>query len=441
MVTAFVCASRDPTRVAAPAAPAAGESAMLLRRSLTIAWSVLALAPFAWHAPARAQSDPLRVGFLTVRTGPLAAGGRQMEEGIQLLLKERNNQLAGRKVELFIADTGGNPAGAKTKTQELVEKDHVAVIIGPLATFEALAIDDYIRQAQVPLITPTSAAQNDLAQQRKNDYVIHAVGTAAQPTHVLGQYAAKKLGMKRVSLIADDFAYGHEGAAGFFKSFEDNGGKVVQRLWSPLTTPDYGSFVAQLKGDVDGVYAGFAGTNGVKFLKQYKEYQLKPVVLGNPTAVDEGILKLMGDEALGVYSASWYSAAIDTPDNQRFVKAVQGEYKVTPGFYTAGTYTAGLWLEAALKLVNGRFEDKPAFLRALHQARLTSGPMGPIRLDDHGKPILNIYIRKVERKDGQLVNSIVETFPGVSQFWTYDEKAFLAMPPYSRESPAATHLE
>src|SRR3954470_5172360 len=292
---------------------------------------------------ASAQSETIRIGFLSVRTGPLAAGGRQMEEGINLLLKQRNNMLAGRKAILIVADTGGQPAMAKTRTQELVEREKVNVIIGPLATFEALAIDDYVRTAAVPLITPTSAAQNDLAQQKKNDYVIHAVGTAAQPTHVLGQYAAAKLGLKRVAIAADDFAYGHEGAAGFLKAFEDNGGKVVQRLWTPLNVADYGTFIAQIKPNADGVYAGYAGTNGVKFLKQGKEYQLKQVVLGNPTTVDEGVLRAMGDEAIGVYSASWYSAALPTPDNQRFVKAIQAEYKVTPGFYTAGTYTAGLW--------------------------------------------------------------------------------------------------
>ena len=413
----------------------------MLCRSFVIFLAAFTAAPLLWPSTALAQSEPLRIGFLTVRSGPLAAGGRQMEEGIQLLLKERGNMLAGRKVELIIADTGGNPAGAKSKTQELVEKNNVAVIIGPLATFEAIAIDDYILQSKVPLITPTAAAQNDLAQQKKNDYVIHAVGTAAQPMHVLGQYAAKKLGMKRIALIADDFAYGHEGAAGFLKSYEDNGGKGVQRLWSPLNVADYGTFIAQIKPNVDAVYAGFAGSNGLKFLKQAKEYQLKAPVLGNPTAVDEGILKAMGDEAIGVVSASWYSAALDTPDNKRFVKAIQDEYKVTPGFYTAGTYTAGLWLEAALKMVNGKFEDKPAFVKALHAAKLTSGPMGPIRLDEYAKPVMNIYIRKVERKDGQLVNSIVETFLEVSQFWSYEPKAFLAMPAYSRESPAAKNLE
>ncbi len=409
----------------------------------TIAAAIGILATGAVRGQSEAPRDALRLGFLSVRTGALAAGGRQMEEGIQLFLKERQSLIAGRKVELFIADTGGNPAGAKTKAQELVEHDKVDVIIGPLATFEALAIDDYIKQSHVPLITPTSAAQNDLAQKKSNDYVIHAVGTAAQPMHVLGEYAARKLGIKRVATIADDFTYGHEGEAGFQHAFEDNGGKVVQKLWSPLNAIEYGSFVGQIKPDVDAVYAGFAGVNGMRFLRQFNEYGLKShiAVLGNPTCVDEGVLKNMGDEALGVVTASWYAATIDTPENKRFVRAVNDEYKVVPGFYTAGTYTAGLVLEEALRAIQGRFEDKAAFVKALHGVRLTHGPMGPIRLDEFGKPVLNIYVRRVERRNGALVNAIVDTVPDVSQFGKYDPAQFVASPPYSREYPVAKFLE
>src|SRR5437879_9699132 len=202
---------------------------MNLLRPLSSA--ALACAVFLPSNAAFAQGENLRVGFLTVRTGPLAAGGRQMEEGINLLLKERNNALAGRKVEIIFADTAGQPALAKSKTQELIERNRVHVIIGPLATFEALAIDDYMLQAKVPLITPTSAAQNDLAQQKKSDYVIHVYGTAAQPMYALGDYAAKKLRLKRIAMIADDFTYGHEGAAGFHRVFEDGGGRRLQTLW------------------------------------------------------------------------------------------------------------------------------------------------------------------------------------------------------------------
>src|SRR5437899_11352294 len=180
-----------------------------MRFSIRFLLSLAALA--ALLTEALAQSESLRVGFLTVRTGPLAAGGKQMEDGINLFLKERNYTLSGRKVDIFFADTAGQPALAKTKTQELVEREKVHVIIGPLATFEALAIDEYMLQSKTPLITPTSAAQNDLAQKKQSDYVIHVYGTAAQPTYALGDYAAKKLELKRIAMIADDVPHGAEG--------------------------------------------------------------------------------------------------------------------------------------------------------------------------------------------------------------------------------------
>jgi len=402
--------------------------------------ALAAVAAFILTGSLHAQ-EPLRIGFLTVRTGPLAAGGKQMEDGINLFLKERGNVLAGRRVEIVFADTAGQPAQAKTKAQELVERDRVHVIVGPLATFEALALDDYVLQARVPLLPPMSAAQNDLAQRGKSDYVIHTYGTAAQAMYAMGDYAAKKLGMKRVAMVADDFTYGHEGAAGFQKAFEDAGGKIIQKLWPPLNAPDYGSFIGQLKGGVDGVYAGFAGSNPLRFLRAYREYGMKPVVMGNPTLTDEGILKNMGDEALGVYTASWYAVDHDTPDNHRFVASIQKEYKVTPGFYTAATYTSGLWIEGAMNLLKGRFEDKAAFVKALHDVKLDRGPMGPLRLDPYGKPILNVYVRKVERRNGELVNVTVATYPNVSQFWTYDAKTFIAGPQYSREYPPLRFAE
>lgn len=404
-----------------------------------VALAVLAAALFV--SQAEAQGEPLRIGFLTVRTGPLAAGGKQMEEGINLFLKERNYTLSGRRVQIIFADTAGQPAQAKSKTQELVERDKVHVIVGPLATFEALALDDYVLQAKVPLLPPMSAAQNDLAQRRQSDYVIHTYGTAAQAMYAMGDYAAKKLGMKRVAMVADDFTYGHEGAAGFQKTFEDAGGHVVQKLWPPLNAPDYGSFIGQLKGSVDGVYAGFAGSNPLRFLRAYREYGMKPIVMGNPTLTDEGILKNMGDEAIGVYTASWYTVDRDTPDNKRFVESIRREYRVTPGFYTAATYTSGLWIEGAMKLLKGKFEDKAAFVKALHEVKLDHGPMGPLRLDEYGKPILNVYVRKVERRNGELVNVTVATYPNVSQFWKYDAKAFIAGPQYSRDYPPVRFSE
>jgi branched-chain amino acid transport system substrate-binding protein len=387
-----------------------------------------------------AQGDPIRIGFLTVRTGPLAAGGKQMEQGIELFLKERNNMIAGRKVELIIADTGGNPAGAKTKTQELVERDRVHVIIGPLAAFEALAIDDYIRATRTPTVS-CSAAAEDLTQRKLNPYFVRSAASSAQPNHALGEYAAKDLGYKRVAIIADDFAYGHETSAGFQRVFEDNGGKVVQRIFTPLNAPDYGSYIAQIKQDVDAVYAGFAGANGFRFLRQYKEYGMKKPVLGSMTTADEGILKQMGDEAIGVVTGGWYAAGIDTPENKRFVQAVNKEYGADPGYYTLGAYSAGVLVEAAAKAVKGKVEDKDAFMKALRNPGTVHDPRGAWHLDPYGNPVMPIYIRRVERKDGKLVNAVIKTYPNVSQFWKYPPKEFLAKPVYSRDYPPAKYLE
>ena len=410
----------------------------MLRRTF-IASSVLA-ALAAWLPSSQAQPEPIRIGFLTVRSGALAAGGKQMEEGIQLFLKERNHTIAGRKVELVIADTGGNPAQAKTKIQELVERNKVHVVIGPLAAFEAIAIDDYIRQTRTPTVS-CSAAAEDLTQRKTNPWFVRTVGTSAQPNHALGEYAAKTLGYKRVAIIADDFAYGHETAAGFQRTFEDNGGKVVQRLLPPLNVPDYGSYIAQIKRDVDAVYAGFAGANGFRFLRQYREYGLKLPVLGSMTTADEGILRQMGDEAVGVVSGGWYSAGIDSPENKRFVAAVNKEYGADPGYYTLGAYSAGALVEAAARALKGKVEDKDAFMKALRSPGTVRDPRGEWKLDEYGNPVMPAYIRKVERRDGKLVNTVVKTYPAVSQFWTYDSKQFLANPVYSRDFPPSRHLE
>ena len=365
-----------------------------------------------------------------------------MEDGLRLFLKERNNMIGGRKVELFVGDTAGQPAITKTKAQELVEKNKVHVMIGPLAAFEALAIDDYIRASEIPTIAPSAAAE-DLTQRKSNPWFVRAVGTSAQANHPFGEYAARELKYKRIAIIADDFAFGHETAAGFQRSFEENGGKIVQKLWSPLNVADYGTYIGQIKPNVDAVFAAFAGGNGIKFIKQYNEFGLKGKIplLGAMTTVDEGILKSMGDEAVGVLSAGWYSAATDNPNNKRFVAGINQDYKQDPGYYSIGAYGAALMLEEAVKAVKGKFEDKAAFMAALRKVSVPTDPRGKISLDALGNPVMDVYIRKVERVNGKLVNKVIKTYPAVTQFWTYSRKDFLASPVYSRDYPPATNLE
>src|ERR1700732_3068773 len=155
-------------------------------------------------APAIAVDAGVRIGLLTVKTGPLAQGGLQMEQGFTVFLKQRNMSLAGREVELTVADTGGNPAGAKTKAQELVERDHVDFIVGPLAAFELLAITTYVEQAKVPMLS--LAAADDMTQRRPNAFFVRASATSSQCCHPLADYAAKEMKLKRAATISEDFA-------------------------------------------------------------------------------------------------------------------------------------------------------------------------------------------------------------------------------------------
>jgi branched-chain amino acid transport system substrate-binding protein len=394
----------------------------------------------ALQAPAVHAQTPFKIGLLTVKTGPLAQGGIQMEQGIAAFLKEKNNTLAGRKVELLVADTGGNPAGAKTKAQEVIERDKVNVILGPLAAFELLAITDYVRDNQTPLIS--LAAAEDVTQRKANPFVIRPSATSAQACHVMGDYATKELKYKRAATISEDFAFGYEQMSGFQRVFEDNGGKVVKKLWPPLVTPDYTPYIAQI-GNVDCVFNGFAGSNPVKFMRAYADLGLKSRVplLAGWTAMDDALLKSLGDEAVGVVSAAWYSADLDTPSNKRLIAAMQKDYNVLPGGYSAGMYVAGQCVEAAIQALGNNADDRKALAEALHKVALTDTPRGPVKFDQYGNVIGDIFIRKCERKGGQLTNSVIKTYPQVSQFWTYPEKDFLAAPVFARDVPPAKNLE
>src|SRR5271170_5072016 len=292
--------SRKVSRRALLAGTAAGAAAALTR----------------FPAPAIAQAVPFKLGLLTVKTGPLAQGGIQMEQGVITYLKEKNYTIGGRKVDFVSADTGGNPAGTKTKAQELVERDKVDVILGPLAAFELLAINDYIKEQKMP--TLSLAAADNLTQRLPNPYLLRASACSSQAMHPMGHYAATELKLKRVVTVSEDFAFGYEQMGGFQAAFQQDGGCVVNKLWPPLVTPDYTPYVAQIS-DCDGVCQGFAGSNPLRFMKAYAGAGLKFPVVKGWTGGDDALLKSIGDEAIGLVSCSAYSLEVETERNHRFI--------------------------------------------------------------------------------------------------------------------------
>jgi branched-chain amino acid transport system substrate-binding protein len=389
--------------------------------------------------PAIAQAKPFKLGLLTVKTGPLAQGGIQMEQGVITYLKETNYTIGGRKVDFVSADTGGNPAGAKTKAQELVERDNVDVILGPLAAFELYAINEYVQQQKMPVLS--LAAADNLTQRTPNPYLLRASATSSQAMHPMGHYAATELNVKRAFCVTEDFAFGYEQIGGFQAAFQKDGGCVVNKLWPPLVTPDYTPYVAQIS-DCDVVCQGFAGSNPLRFMKAYASAGLKYPVVTGETGADDALLKSYGEEAIGLVSCCPYTLEVETDANKRFIDGMLKNYSAVPGQYAALLYVNCQVVDAALKANGGDASDREKFMAALKAVSLTDTPRGPLKFDHLNNVVGTFYIRRVGTEGAKyglkLWNKVIKTYDNVSQFWTWPEQEYLAHPVYSRDYPPLT---
>ncbi len=328
---------------------------------------VLALALIlATSAVAAVDRGPIRIGMLVPQTGPLAANGKEMENGFRLYLEEQGQRIGGREIKLFVEDTEAKPATALTKARALIESQSVQLLVGPLSTAEAYALLPYIEARKIPTLSPTVAAE-DLTQRRRSQYVVRTGWSAGQPAHPFGPWVVETLKYRKIAIVAQDFAFGHESSAAFQRTFEEAGGQIVQKLFAPLGTADYGPYLARLRRDVDAVYAAAAGADALRFVRQYADAGLKErlPLIGSGNFTDEHVLRNMDDTALGIVTALHYSAALATPANQRFVKAYEARFNQMPSYYSEGPYAAGSALKAALDAVGGEIEDVPKFLAAL----------------------------------------------------------------------------
>jgi branched-chain amino acid transport system substrate-binding protein len=299
-------------------------------------------------------------------------------------------------------------------------------------------VDEY----KVPMLYPVIAA-DDLTQRKPAKWVVRTGWTSSQPSHPFGEWVYKTLGYKRVAVIAIDYAFGWEVVGGFQKSFEEAGGQIVQKLWPPLGTTDFAPYLAQMRRDADAVFALMVAASALRFPKQYEDAGLKArlPLIGGGTSFDEFVLPSLGDEAIGGITPLIYSAALDTPENARFVKAYRAKFGKVPSYFSETCYTAGRWINEAARAIDGNVENNEAFLAALRKVEIPDAPRGPIKLDAHDNPIQNIYVRKVEKKDGELWNTVIHTFPAVSQFWKYVPEEFLKQPVYSRDFPPCQHCQ
>jgi len=386
---------------------------------------------------APAQPGPIRIGFVTDLTGPAAQAAKDMVNGLTLYLDEIGSQMAGRKVELIVEDSQGRPDVALTKLRKIVEHDGVHIVAGVLFGHIGYAMAPKVEEYRIPALF-TVAASDDLTQRLKYRWVIRTGWASSQPSHPFGEYAARTLGYRKVAVVASDYAFGWEVVGGFQRTFEENGGQVIQKLWAPLGVMDLSPYIAKIRRDADAVLTMITGASTLQFLRQYEEAGLKariPLIGGGP-AVDEALLPSMGDEALGVVTPLIYSGALETPANRRFVKEYRARFGKVPSYFSETNYTSGRWINEAVKALGGNVEDREKLLAALRKVEIADAPRGPVRLDTYGNPIQNVYFRKVERnREGELQNTVIVTIPAVSQFWKYSPDAFLRQPVYSRDVP------
>jgi branched-chain amino acid transport system substrate-binding protein len=389
---------------------------------------------------AEAQKAPIKVGFMSSLTGPLSPNGKDMLNSFELFLEEQGGKLGGREIKLITEDDAGNPATGLTKLRGMVEGQGIQLLVGPLSAAVGYAIRDYIDSNKLPTLFPIVSGE-DITQRKRTPYIVRTGWSSAQPSHPFGKWVYDNLKYHRIAMIGYDFAFGWEVAAGFQRTFEEAGGQIVQKLWPPLFTSDFGPYISQLKRDVDAVYAVFSGADALRFAKQYEDAGLKArlPLIGGGTFTDEHVLRTMGDEVLGVVTALHYSAALNNPVNRKFVQAYETKFKQVPSYYSEGTYVAGLQLKRALEAPGAGAESGEKLIAALRKVELTDTPRGPIRFDEYGNPIENIYVRKVERVGGRLQNSVIYTFEKVSQFWTYKPDEYLKNPVYDRNFPPCKH--
>ena len=393
-----------------------------------------------------ASAEELRIGFIAPITGIFAQVGKDMVDGFQMYLDEHKGKIGGADVKFIVEDEQGKPDTAATKTKKVILQDKVHIVVGGLLASSGYAMAPVSTQEKTVYI-PSVPAADDLTQRdlSKYPYMIRTGWTSSQPSHPFGQWACDQ-GYKKIAAIGADYAFGYEVIGGFQRAFEACGGKIIQKIWPPLGTKDFGPYIPTLKADADAIFSLMVGPMSLQFPKQLAASGNKKPVIGGGTSYDEFVLPSMGDEVIGHVSALQYSAAIDTPKNQAFVKAYRAKYGKVPSYYSESNYTTAEMIDAVIKKHNGKFPGAEQFIKELGAMKFDT-IRGPVTIDEMRNPVQNIYIKKVEKKKmfgydkDELWNTVIKTYPNVNQFGQFKKEEFLATPVYSRDYPPCKFCE
>ena len=364
--------------------------------------------------PAQA-ADTVKVGMIISLSGQFADTGMQMLNGAKLYVKQHGDTIADKKIEIIAKDVGGiNPPVAKRLAQELVTRDNVDVLAGFDLTPNALAAADVSVEAKKFMVNMLAATAIVI---EKSPYMVRTSMTVPQLNTTLGTWAEKNAGVKKAYTMVADFGPGLDAEGAFSRGFKASGGDVVGSVRMAVANPDFSSYVQRAKDlNPEGIFVMIpGGAMPGAFGKALAERGIdlrKTKVMGQMEIADEHALASMGDAALGIITVAHYDYTHESKMNDAFVKAYNAEYGRNPDFFSVGGYDGMHLIYAALEKANGK-TDGDSLIAAAKGLKWES-PRGPISIDPETRDITqNVYIRRVEKVGGKLVNVEIATFDNV----------------------------
>ena len=362
-------------------------------------------------AGASAQ-DAVKIGFILPMTGQQQSTGKQEAAAIKLYMAQHGDTVAGKKIELIIRDDAAVPDNTKRIAQELIVNDKVNFLGGFGVTPAALSVAPLSAESKTPEIV-TAAGTSIITE--KSPYIARTSFTLAQSVVPMADWAADN-GIKKVVTMISDYGPGIDAEKSFSAEFKKKGGEIVEAVRFPLASPDFAPFLQHAADQKpDAIFVFVPSGQGGAFVKQFIERGLDKAgikIIGPGDVVDDDLLNGMGDAVLGTVTAHIYSADHNSPANKAFVDAFEKANNMRPNFMAVGGYDGMHLIYEALKKTGGK-TDGDSLIEAI-KGMAWESPRGPVSIDPQTRDIIqNVYIRKVEKKNGQLYNVEFATFPAV----------------------------
>ena len=368
-----------------------------------------------------AAGGSIKIGYINSTTGSLANVGKDNDDAFQLYLDSIGGTIAGRKIEMSFADDAAAPDTGLTKAKQLVESDHVNLLMGLTSTPVCYAVAGYVKQAQVPTIVSGNCGAESLMYDSKSTspYIVRFTQNGTGISDPLADYGFKK-GYRKAVLITSDYGGGLETGDGFSSAWVGRGGSIVQEIHPPLGTNDMGPYVSQISSNGDVLVTFMPGVDSLRFSEAYGTYaagSTRPVLDHFGGTISGSNFAQSKNQVVGFTGDYAYSPALETPGNQALLKAWNTKYPNRPVSTDTGVgWSAAQILEAALKQVNGNVEDKLAFMNVLYALKLDTAK-GTVSLDKEHDVVQDIHFWQAQKQGNEVGLKIVDTYKGISRTW------------------------